>query len=196
MMPVYRTYRLMMHLAATLAICAGTAPVLAQDVSEPHVKAARAAVDAINATDAMDGILPQAAFALKQEMIRKNPDLEQEITQAVDETTLTLAARRADLEREAALVYARVFTEADLVGISAFYNSEAGKKLLANGAIVAREVDRAGQIWQAGVARDLAQTVGEKLKDKMGATSAEPGDAAADPAAPAPAADAAPAPAN
>ena len=210
MIPVNLPYRLM-RVAVALALCTYALPARAQEVSESHVKAARAAVDAINATDSMDGILPQAALALKQEMIGKNPDLEQEINRVVDESTLALAARRADLEREAALVYSRVFTEADLNAISAFYNSDAGKKLLANGSIVAREVDRAAQIWQAGVARDLAQSVGETLKDKMSAaadtglavdpaaTAADPaaaGTAPADPAEPAAAGEAAPAPAN
>ena len=51
--------------AAALAL-----PAMAQDISESHLKAARAAVDAINATDTYDGILPSAAAALKQELIQ------------------------------------------------------------------------------------------------------------------------------
>ena len=71
--------------------------------------------------------------------------------------------RRTDLEKEAALAYARVFSEEDLNAIAAFYNSEAGKKLLSDGPIVTRELFKAADIWQRGVARDLAQSVGAKL---------------------------------
>ena len=103
-------------------MAAFSAPSFAQEISEEHLKAARAAVDAINATDLYDNILPNAAVALKAELIQKNPDLESIITATVDGTTLKLAGRRADLEKEAALAYARVFSIEDLNGIATFYN--------------------------------------------------------------------------
>ena len=91
-----------------------------------------------------------------------------------------MAARRADLEREAALAYARVFPEADLNAIATFYNSEPGKKLLKDGPIVTREVIKAAEIWQRGVARDLAGEVGKQLHQVVGA-QAKPNTAATTP---------------
>jgi len=85
------------------------------------------------------------------------------ITKIVDEETLSLASRRSDLEKEAAMAYARVFNEQQLGEISTFYNSETGKKLLSDGAIVTRELYKAADIWQRGVARDLAEAVGKKV---------------------------------
>lgn len=166
---VYRARRLSIVLSAA-AFAALSAPSFAQDISEEHLKAARAAVDAINATDLYDNILPSAAAALKAELIQKNPDLESVITSTVDTTTLKLAGRRADLEKEAATAYARVFSVEDLNGIATFYNSAAGKKLLADGPIVSREVGKAAEIWQRGIARDLAEetakAIGQELQDK------------------------------
>ena len=51
----------------------------------------------------------------------------------------------------------------DLNAIAAFYSSDAGKKLLSDGPIVTRELVKAADIWQRGIARDLAQSVGTKL---------------------------------
>jgi hypothetical protein len=168
---------------------APAAPV-AQEVTPSHMEAARKTIVALAATDPFDSILPQAAAQLKAELIRKNPDLSSAIIQAVDEQTLALAARRRDLETEVARVYTRIFNEDELNAIGTFYASPAGKKLLEEGPIVAREVMQAAEIWQRGVARDLAQSVGEKLKAVYEAR----GEAApAAPAAPAPAAPAAPA---
>ena len=154
---------------AAMAVLASAVPAMAQEVSESHLKAARAALDALNATDQFDIILPQAAAALKAELIQKNPDQQQAISQVVDEKTLALVSRRADLEREAATIYARIFTEEDLTGIATFYNSAPGKKLLSDGPIVTRQVIQAAEIWQRGVARDLAQSVGEALNVQAGA---------------------------
>ena len=48
--------------------------------------------------------------------------------------------------------------------MTAFYESETGKKLLEDGALVARQVHEAAGIWQRGLARDLAQSVGTKVQ--------------------------------
>jgi uncharacterized protein len=156
--------------AATTALCflVTTYPVVAQEIADTHLRAARAAISAIGATDQYDMILPEAAFALKGELIQKNPDLQALINQTVDQHAFTLAARRADLEREAALSYARNFSEEELNQIAEFYASEAGQKLIEVGPIVTRDVERAAQIWQNGVARDLAQNVGRTLQEEVG----------------------------
>jgi hypothetical protein len=181
---VHRVRRLSAVLAASV-IVATTSPVFAQEISDAHLKAAREAVDAINATDMFDGILPAAAAALKSTLIEKNPDLQEIITATVDEKALEMAGRRADLEKEAGLAYARVFPVEDLNAIATFYNSPAGKKLLADGPIVTREVTKAADIWQRGIVRDLAEVVGKSLVEKTGGR-AQAAPAATEGAAPAP----------
>ena len=120
---VHRVRRVSAVLAAS-AFVAFASQSYAQEIAESHLKAARAAIDAVNATDAYDNILPAAAQQLKQQLIQQNPDLTDLIISTVDEKTIALAGRRADLEREAAIAYAKVFSEADLNAIAAFYNSE------------------------------------------------------------------------
>jgi hypothetical protein len=172
---------------AALAAVAFAVPASAQEISESHLKAARAAISALHATDQFDAILPQAAAALKAELIQKNPDLQEVILNPVDERTLAIASRRADLENEVANAYARIFSEEDLKGIADFYNSAPGKKLLSDGPIVTREVVQAAEIWQRGVARDLAQNVGEVLDKKMPKPEASTVNAPVTPTAPVPA---------
>ena len=181
---VHRVRRLSAVLAASV-IVATTSPVFAQEISDAHLQAAREAVDAINATDMFDGILPAAAAALKSTLIEKNPDLQEIITTTVDQKAIEMAGRRADLEKEAGLAYARVFPVEDLNAIATFYNSPAGKKLLADGPIVTREVTKAADIWQRGIVRDLAEVVGKSLMEQTGG-NAEVAPAATEGAAPAP----------
>jgi hypothetical protein len=132
-------------------------------INPAQMKAARAAVTALHITDPFDSILPQAARALKSQLIEKNPNLQALIIKVVDEKTLAMASRRADLEKEAARAYAKLFTEQELNAIASFYNSEAGKKLIQNGPIASRDIAKAADIWQRGIARDLAQSVGEEM---------------------------------
>jgi len=149
--------------AATLLALAQ--PAAAQDISDSHIAAARGAISSLGVTQQFDEILPQAAAALKGELIQKNPDLQSQIITIVDETTLSLVSRRGDLEREAAMAYARVFSEEHLTAISTFFTSEAGRKLITDGPIADREIFQAANIWQSGVARDLAQQVATRLQE-------------------------------
>ena len=162
-----RSPRLAM-LAGAFAVLVAVQPASAQDISDSHLSAARSAIAALKATDQFDGILPQAAQALKTELIQKNPDLQADIIEIVDKVAFSLAARRGDLEREAALAYARVFTEQELKEVAAFYESVAGQKLLTEGPVVMRDVFRAVEIWQNGIARDLAQQVAVELGGRFG----------------------------
>ena len=134
---VHRARRTAAVLAAS-AFVAIASQSYAQEIAESHLQAARATITAVKATDNYDIILPAAAQQLKQELIQQNPDLTDVIIATVDEKALGLAGRRADLEREAAIAYAKIFSEPELNAITTFYTGDAGKKLLASGPIVAR----------------------------------------------------------
>lgn len=164
-----RSRRLATTFAAFAFVAAAHLPAAAQDIADSHLSAARSALQALQATDEFDVILPSAAQALKSELIQKNPDLQETIIQVVDKTAFALAARRGDLEKEAATIYARTFSETELNEIAAFYSSPTGKKLLSDAPIVTREVLRAADIWQRGIARDLAQQAGDELGRQVGA---------------------------
>lgn len=154
-------------LTAVMALSVLSLPSAAQEIADSHLQAARAAIGAIGATDEFDTILPQAAQGLKAELIQQYPNLEDVINSTVDEKALALASRRADLEREAALVYARMFSQEELEQIAEFYNSPAGEKLIADGPIVTREVYQAAEIWRRGVLRDLSNNVMDAVQETI-----------------------------
>jgi hypothetical protein len=152
--------------AAVAFLAIAAAPSRADDISASHLQAARDAITAIKATDPFDQILPNAAQALKGQLIQKDPNLQEDIIAIVDKQALAMASRRADLETESATDYAKAFTEDELKAIAAFYNSEAGKKLLEKGPEVTAELARAADIWQRGIARDLAEAVAKEMAEK------------------------------
>lgn len=161
-----RATRWIAPLVAVAALSVSSAS--AQEISAAHLEAARAALASVHVTDQFDVILPASAQALKQEMIQKDPNLEAKIVDLVDTKTLELAKRRVDLENEAASAYARTFSEPELREIAAFYTSPTGVKLLEKGGDVTREIMTAAEIWQRGIARDLALGVAEGMGDLAG----------------------------
>lgn len=159
--------------AAIVAAVGLGAPVQAQEPSEEHLAAARGALDAINATDQFDAILPNAAQNLKTTLIQTAPNLQEVISVTVDETAIEMAGRRADLEREAALIYARNFSAQELKDIQAFYASESGRKLLELGPIATRQLLQAAEVWSNGISRDLAAATDKALRARVGEAPAE-----------------------
>ncbi|MCB1447276.1 MAG: DUF2059 domain-containing protein [Rhizobiaceae bacterium] len=159
------------RLAAAAIVVAGLGATgaFADDASPEHLKAARATVAAINATRTFDTILPTIAGQLKAQLIQATPNFEPVITEIVDAKAIEIAARRADLEKEAAKVYAQTFTIEELNAITAFYTSPAGRKLIENGPIAQRELAKAADIWATGITRDLSKASTDAINAKLSA---------------------------
>lgn len=155
-----------MIVISSLAVAGHSA--VAQELSEDHIAAARTAIAALGSTDQFDAIIPGAAEQLKINLIRANADLQQVISDTVDEEALKIVPRRADLEKEAAQIYAKAFSKEELVAIAEFYSSEPGKKLIETGPLVTRELIKSADIWSSGVARDLADNVNKAIEAKVG----------------------------
>ncbi|MEM6462091.1 MAG: DUF2059 domain-containing protein [Pseudomonadota bacterium] len=170
-----RTLRVALALAAMAAVVFA-APAKAQDPSAEHLAAARAAINAIRATEQFDAILPNAAQNLKASLIQTAPNLQEVITVTVDETAIEMAGRRADLEREAAIIYTRNFSLEELNAIRTFYESEAGQKLLETGPVATRELLQAAEVWSNGINRDLSTATEQALRASLGEPPAEGSD--------------------
>lgn len=155
-----------MIVISSLAVAGHSAT--AQELSEDHLAAARTAISALGSTDQFDAIIPSAAEQLKINLIRANVDLQEVISETVDEEALKIVPRRADLEKEAAQIYAKAFTKEELVAIANFYTSEAGKKLIETGPLVTRELIKSADIWSSGITRDLADNVNKAIEAKVG----------------------------
>jgi hypothetical protein len=144
-------------------VLSGVTFASAQEITESHLKAARAAITATHATDSMDSILPQANQMLKVEMIQKNPDREADIVQFVDDETLALVPRRGDLEKGSRACVRKDLHRAGTERDRRVPQFAGRQEVHLRNAIVGREVEKAVNIWQIGIARDLSQAVAKKL---------------------------------
>ena len=138
----------------------------AQEASAEHLSAAKAAMKATGATSRLDKILPEIAAFTKTGLIANRPDIEAEISTIVDEVAISLAPRRGPLEGEVAAIYAKLFTQDELVAIGTFFSSEAGEKFLRLTPNLFREIDDASRLWRGGITRDMSKLVQEKLVEQ------------------------------
>lgn len=162
-----RHFAIALVFATSLIVASGltASPVAAQEISDEHLAAARAAVAASKTTRQLDAILPQIGESLKERLISGRPDVADQISTIVDDATLSLAPRRGDLETEIARSYARIFTIEELTVISEFYNTETGKKLIEQLPLIGRLMTEASRVWSAGLQRDMGVLVSQKLQE-------------------------------
>jgi uncharacterized protein len=82
----------------------------------------------------------------------------------VQDVALRLAARRADLDNAAALLWAREFSEEELTQIAEFYGSDVGKKFVKLGPELGRQTVQTVQNWSNRVGEELLDKAREELK--------------------------------
>ena len=157
--------RMKTGMAAAIICVAFIQPSQAQDISQEHLDAAKAMLKAGGSTVTLDNILPNLASRMKSQLILSQPNLEAEISRVVDEAAIAIAPRRGDLENEVARLYANVFSQEELEEINAFYNTEAGKKLLKESPVLIREIAKASRTWTAGVDRDMRQDIAKRMQE-------------------------------
>jgi hypothetical protein len=102
--------------------------VAAQEISQSHLAAAERLTLSAPQIGDWDRYLPGVAAATTDRLIRQRPDLFRQITDVVDAVAVKLVPRRAELDNDIARIWAKNFTEEELVAIDAFFSSGLGKK--------------------------------------------------------------------
>lgn len=147
-----------MALATVLAQPAG-----AQEISQSHLNAALVAVQSAGAARGFDSVLPAIAERVKGRLIRVRPDLYQQISVTVEQVALELAIRRKDLNEAVARVWAKAFTEDELVTIAEFYKSPTGQKFAEIGPTVIQDSLKQVESWSTRVGEEIYEKSRESL---------------------------------
>ena len=150
-------------LAAFAVVLALGGPAGAQEISQSHLDAALVAVQSAGASRGFDSVLPAIADRVKGRLIRMRPDLHQEISATVEAVALQLTSRRADLDEAVARVWAKNFTEDELVTIAEFYKSPTGQKFAEIGPRVIQESLKSVETWSTRVGEELFEKSREEL---------------------------------
>ncbi len=148
------------------ASIAGTAPAFAQEISPSHLAAAVDVVKSAAASRGFDGVLPILAEQVENKLIRLRPDLNKVIVETVEGAALKLASRRNELDNDVARIWAKSFSEEELITISTFYKTPAGAKFAQAGPQVVAESFQAVERWSDRVGEELLQKTRDELKTK------------------------------
>jgi len=148
-------------LAATLA----AGPAFAQS-PQPSAAALATAKQLVEVTGAVTLFSPLVAGVVEQSkllFLQQNPMLQKDLNEIAAKMRDDLQPRFAEVTQEVARQYATHFTEQELKEILTFYQSPAGKKMLAEQPVVVNNSMHFAQDW----ANKLSTEVTAKMRDEL-----------------------------
>lgn len=155
--------------AGVVLFSAGALPqAAAQEFTESHLDAARQVVTETKAMSSFDDILPLLAEQTRTLFIQSDPSRTQEVVDVSTEVALKLASKRSELNQMIYEVWARRFSEEELLQLAEFYRTPLGVKLAENGPTITALAIGAARQWQDRISTEMVALVREEL-DKRAA---------------------------
>jgi uncharacterized protein len=136
---------------------------------QPSAAAMATAKQLIAATAATAVFTPLIAGVVEQAkllFLQQNPALAKDLNEIANKIRTDLASRIAELSDEVARLYATNFTEPELKAILVFYQSPAGKKLLAQQPTVVDASMKFAQDWANKLSDQVIAQMREELKKR------------------------------
>jgi hypothetical protein len=156
--------------SAALLVCALSFSAFAQSpAAQPtreHIALARAVLDFTGARKSFDNVVPKLLTDARNNVLRTRPTLQADLDLAAMEVAKKMAAADEELVNSIAVVYAQKFTEAELKEIAGFYQSPAGKKMVAELPNVLQESYKHMQEWSRKMSIDVMTNLRAEMKKK------------------------------
>ena len=134
-----------------------------QQPSAAAMATARQLIAATGATTVFNPLIAGVVEQAKLLFLQQNPGLAKDLNEIAAKLRTDLAPRFGELNEEMAKLYATSFTEQELKAILVFYESPAGKKLLAQQPNVVDASMKFAQDW----ANKLSDQVIAKMRDEL-----------------------------
>jgi hypothetical protein len=154
---------------AALAVALVTFGPAAHSQQQPSAAAmltAKTLVATTGATSLFSPLITGVVEQAKLLYLQQNPGLAKDLNEIAAKLRTDLAPRFAELTDEMARLYAANFTEAELKAILVFYQSPAGKKLLAQQPTVVDASMKFAQDWANKLSDQVIAMMREELKKR------------------------------
>ena len=134
--------------------------------SPATVQLAREVVVASGATRAFDGVIPSILQQSANVFVQQNPDLQQELVEAVKAISPEFEKRTSEIITIVATVYATAFTADELKELLTFYQSAVGKKFVSQLPRVLEESFVKTQEWGGKISEEIVRGIRAEMKKR------------------------------
>jgi hypothetical protein len=148
---------------AAVALAVSSPGAFAQQPSAAAIASGKELVAITGATALFNPLIAGVIEQAKILYLQQNPALSKDLNEIADKMRVDLAPRLSEINDEVAKLYAANFTDQELKAIIVFYQSPAGKKLLAEQPKVVDASMKYAQTW----ANTLSDEVVAKMRDEL-----------------------------
>jgi hypothetical protein len=166
MIRLSRRARGLAAVALSLLMLAISAPSFAQEVTPDQLALARKYVDLTDKVDIFGTGLADVAAKTLQQVLKLNPQLGAQATQAVTDAVNEYKSHRSELLDQVARIYAQHFTADELQQLVTFYSSPVGQKLASSNFDINQQLARMLQLYQVNLSTEFYASVRANLKAK------------------------------
>lgn len=153
--------------AALLAVTlVSAAPAAAQEIPPEQLALARQYVDLTRTGDYYTAEMNRVAQATSKLLTQSNPDLTQQIIEAINATLETYRGQESTLYDQIARIYAVEFTIDELRQIIAFYESPVGKRITETRITLEAGLGAAIAVFRRNLGNEFPAKVRAVLRDK------------------------------
>ena len=141
-------------------------PIYSQEIAPDHIALARKYVDLTDQAKIYEVTLLQSGINTMQTLISSNPEIKDELDEAIGLTIKDYANKKGDLLNQFARVYASRFTMDELQKIVDFYQSEVGQKLAKSNPEINKDLKNVLGVFEANLRIEFFAKVRAKLRAK------------------------------
>jgi uncharacterized protein len=143
-----------------------TTPPAAPAFTPNHLAAAREVVRLSGMSNSLESLIPQVLNRTHLTIARQRPELSKQLEEASNAVLVQLVPQREEMLNIAATAFAKEMSEADLVAISTFFQTPAGKLYVENQQKLVRDVLISMQPWTDQLNRTVFTLFREELKKR------------------------------
>ncbi len=158
------------HFAFLMAIITSLffslSPVISQELAPDHVALAREYVDLTDQAKIYELTLLQSGINTMQTLLSTNPEIKDELDEAIGLTIKEYANDKGSLLNKFARVYASRFTMEELQQIVDFYKTDVGRKLAENNVDINKDLQAVMGVFEANLRIEFFAKVRAKLRAK------------------------------
>ncbi len=141
-------------------------PVVSQELAPDHIALARKYVDLTDQASIYELSLLQSGINTMQTLITQNPEIKDELDEAIGLTINEYASDKGSLLNQFARVYASRFTMDELQQIVDFYETDIGKKLAENNVDINKDLRAVMGVFEANLRIEFFAKVRSRLRAK------------------------------
>ena len=135
-------------------------------LSKEQIRAARDLMAVTGAEDSFRSILAVMGAQITNVVLQQNKGKEKQVREILNPILADAAKRKEEMVAQAAKIYARKFTIAEMKQITRFYKTPVGRKLVKQLPQIMQESMRVGQFSSQKIGADIIRRFKEEAKKK------------------------------